>query len=242
MTRQLSLEFGNRHGGRRKGAGRKPKGQQAGVKHRPRDEFARRKPVLVTHRISAACPSLRRPAVLAIFKRLVLKLADERFAVVHWSLISNHLHLICEAETSVVLARKLGGFFAQLAKELNKLWKRKGEVFPGRFDSRLLGSPSEVRTALVYTLQNARKHGAWHGRRPDVYSSGSEFDGWADVQAQSSALPKAKTWLLSVGWRRHGLIRVLEGTATRDEWLEDCWKADRKRAREFQRAQVRARR
>ena len=87
MSGQLSLEFGNRHGGRRKGAGRKPKGERAGVKHRPRAEFARRMPVMVTHRIGADCPSLRRPAVLAIFKRLVVKLADEDFAIVHWSLI-----------------------------------------------------------------------------------------------------------------------------------------------------------
>ena len=73
MTRQLSLTFGNRHGGRRKGAGRKPKGTQAGVKHRPRADFARRKPVLVTQRIAANVPSLRRPEVLAIFRRLVVR-------------------------------------------------------------------------------------------------------------------------------------------------------------------------
>jgi hypothetical protein len=86
MTRQLSLAFGNRHGGRRKGAGRKPKGAQAGVKHRPRPEFVRRKPVLVTQRIAADCPSLRGAEVLAIFRRLVIELGDETFAVVHWSL------------------------------------------------------------------------------------------------------------------------------------------------------------
>ena len=241
MTGQLSLEFGNRHGGRRKGAGRKPKGEHAGVKHRPRAEFARRMPVLVTHRIAGNCPSLRRSEVLAIFKRLVVKLADERFAVVHWSLQSNHLHLICEAETSVVLARKMGGFFAQLAKLLNRHWQRRGEVFVDRFESRVLKSPTEVRRALVYTLQNSRKHGSWHGRRPDAYSSGCEFDGWSDCGAQSNELPKAKTWLLNVGWRRFGLVSVLEGTATRDDWLEDCWKADRKREREMLRAQRRAR-
>ena len=69
MTRQLSLQFGNRHGGRRKGAGRKPKGPEAGVKHRPRAEFVRRSPVLVTQRLRADCPSLRREPVLEIFRR-----------------------------------------------------------------------------------------------------------------------------------------------------------------------------
>ena len=164
MTRQLSLTFGNRHGGRRKGAGRKPKGAQAGVKHRPRPKFVRRTPVLVTQRIAADCPSLRRAEELAIFRQLVIGLADETFAIVHWSLQSSHVHALVEARDSVVLARKLGGFFAQLAKRLNRHWKRTGKVFPDRFEARVLASPSVVRTALIYTLGNARKHGSWGGR------------------------------------------------------------------------------
>ena len=156
MTRQLSLTFGNRHGGRRKGAGRKPKGAQAGVKHRPRPEFARRTPVLVTQRIAADCPSLRRHAVRAIFRRLVLRLADAKFAVVHWSLQSNHIHAVVEAETSVVLARKLGGLFAEFAKQLNAHWTRTGKVFPDRFEARVLLNPTMARNALG----NARKHGS----------------------------------------------------------------------------------
>ena len=236
MTRQLSLEFGNRHGGRRRGAGRKPKGLEAGVKHRPRAEFVRRMPVLVTQRIGADCPSLRRAEVLAIFRRLVIRLADETFAVVHWSVQTNHIHGLIEAENSVVLARKLGGFFAQLAKELNRHWKRRGAVFPDRFESRVLASPTEVRHALVYTLNNARKHGSWRGRGPDHFSSGVEFDGWSDFSAQSSKLPKGKTWLLNVGWKKLGLFSVLEGPKSRDEWLEECWKAEERRVRKMLRA------
>ena len=104
MARQLSLVFGNRHGGRRKGAGRKPEGAQAGVKHRPRPDFVRRKPVLVTQRIAADCPSLRRAEELAIFRRLVIKLSDETFAVVHWSLQTTHIH-----------ARAAGGEYVAVA-------------------------------------------------------------------------------------------------------------------------------
>ena len=52
-ARQLSLVFGNKHGGWRRGAGRKPKGAQAGVAHRPRVEFVRRSPVFVTQRLGA---------------------------------------------------------------------------------------------------------------------------------------------------------------------------------------------
>ena len=124
---------------------------------------------------------------------------------------------------------------------MNRHWKRNGEMFPDRFESRVLASPSVVRTALVYTLGNARKHGAWHGRGPDHFSSGIEFDGRSDFGAQSSELPKGRTWLLNVGWRRLGLFSVMEGPKSRDEWLEECWRAERKRVRGLQRTQ-RARR
>ena len=238
MTRQLSLKFGNRHGGRRRGAGRKPAGAEAGVAHRSRAEFVKRRPVLVTQRIAADAPSLRRFDALAVFRKLVLRLSDEKLAVVHWVLISNHLHMVVEAEDSVVLARKLGGFFGQLAKELNQLWKRKGRLFPDRFDARVLTSPTAVRTALVYVLGNGRKHGAWRGRGPDNLSSGSEFDGWLDWVPQSSKLPKAKTWLLREGWMKLGKFSVLSAPKSEDEWERGTVRTPRRKGRSIKRRAV----
>jgi REP element-mobilizing transposase RayT len=241
QARQLSLEFGHRHGGRRRGAGRKPKGAAAGVAHRSREEFVRRRPVFVTQRIAEDCPSLRREEVRALFRALVQRLACAELAVVHWSLQSNHVHLVVEAEDSRVLARKLGGFLGELAKRLNRLWKRKGQVFPDRFDARVLDTPRAVRTALAYTLGNGRKHGAWRGRGPDRFSSGDEFDGWKDWVAQSSEGPKAATWLLKVGWRRHGLVPVLASPLDeQDEWLEGLERRAQARAKRMgpQRAAV----
>ena len=239
QARQLSLEFGHRHGGRRRGAGRKPQGAAAGVAHRPREEFVRRRPVFVTQRIADDCPSLRREEVRALFRALVQRLACAEFAVMHWSLQSNHLHLVVEAEDSRVLARRLGGFLGELAKRLNRLWKRSGQVFPDRFDARVLATPRAVRTALAYTLGNGRKHGAWRGRGPDRFSSGDEFDGWKDWVAQSSEGPRAGTWLLKVGWRRHGLVPVLASPRDEeDEWLERLER--RAQAHSKQRSSLRA--
>ena len=82
-------------------------------------------------------------------------------------------------------------------------------MFGDRYHARSLETPRAVRIALVYLLQNGRKHGAWVARRPDPYSSGEMFDGWSggeDAQTSPRVLPRARTWLLSVGWRRHGLI------------------------------------
>src|SRR5690349_21729653 len=74
--------------------------------------------------------------------------------------------------------------------------------------SRLLTTPREMRNALVYVLNNWRKHipGA---RGVDPRSSGRWFSGWQiamrDVD-DVSPVAMAETWLGRVGWRRYGPI------------------------------------
>jgi len=91
-------------------------------------------------------------------------------------------------------------------------------VFSDRYHARILETPRAVRNALVYVLQNARKHGGWRAGQPDTYSSGPSFGGWkasaepAVITADSRPgfLGRARSWLLSIGWRRHGLIDLTE--------------------------------
>jgi hypothetical protein len=79
-----------------------------------------------------------------------------------------------------------------------------------------LTTPKVVRNALVYVLQNARKHGMqlWP---TDPCSSGSWFDGWErpppPPRRVNPGVPP-RTWLLSTGWKRHGLIRFEESPRT----------------------------
>ena len=138
--------------------------------------------------------------------------SSERFQVVEYSLQSNHLHLLVESREARCLSRGMNGLAVRLARGLNARWKRLGSVFADRYHARILRTPREVRVALVYVLQNARKHGAWRAKDPDVYSSGSEFPGWRHGPGGSRPrlLPRARTWLLSVGWLRHGRIDPLE--------------------------------
>jgi hypothetical protein len=76
-----------------------------------------------------------------------------------------------------------------------------------------------VRNALVYVLLNRKKHGTFpgiFGEAIDPLSSAIWFDGWKRVPApppwaRQTAAPcpvaAARTWLASMGWRRHGLLR-----------------------------------
>jgi hypothetical protein len=102
---------------------------------------------------------------------------------------------------------------ARIARAVNRVLGRKGRVLRDRYHLRVLETPREVRRALNYVLNNARKHlGARAPRvgRVDPASSGRWFSGWREgvvALARSPApVARARTWLLRVGWQRHGLL------------------------------------
>ena len=216
-TRQGEFDFTN-WGGKRRGAGRKPKGERAGVSHAKRPRLCARHPVLVTMRLRAGLPSLRYREAHE-FLRCSMAASSERetFRVVEYSVQSNHVHMLVESQDERALSRGMNGLAVRIVRGLNKLWKRVGRVFADRYHARSLTTPRAVRIALVYVIQNARKHGAWIAKRPDDYSSGPDFEGWRgrrasperpvrDAESVSPWLVRARTWLLSIGWKRHGLI------------------------------------
>src|SRR5688500_8148479 len=105
-SRQLALPL-KTWGGARKGAGRKPSGPKAGVSHRSRPVVTRHTPAHVTLRLAAGLPNIRRgnyPAVVTDALARSRTGAANKFRLVHYSLQSNHLHLIVEAESSDALA------------------------------------------------------------------------------------------------------------------------------------------
>src|SRR5262249_37147987 len=112
------------------------------------------------------------------------------------------------------LARGMMALGARIARALNRTFGRRGRVLAERFYARILRTPREVRNALAYVLLNSRRHArrGWSGLRVDPASSGQWFDGWRWQpllhHANVSAMPvtRPRTWLLAIGWRRHGLI------------------------------------
>ena len=209
-------------GGRRPGAGRKPD-PKAGVRHWSRQPF-KRLPAHVTLRMRADVPSLRLvPIVAAIERTFADGCARPGFRLVHYSLQGNHAHLIVEATDTGALGRGMKAIGARLARAVNRVAERDGPVLADRYHLRLLPTPKEVRNALRYVLLNARRHAARARRSPgrdvklDRASSARWFDGWkrrlpapderdrATVE-QRPPVARARTWLLTIGWRRHGLL------------------------------------
>ena len=187
-------------------------GKRERVPHVNRPSHVRRHPLHVTLRFADGLPSLRGAAAQRVV-RGALRAGVERFGMrtVHFSAQTNHLHLVCEAEDARALSRGMRSLAVRLALALNRLWKRSGAVIGDRYHARALKTPREVRHALRYVFQNARKHGVKLLNALDPCSSASTFDGWRERFVPSSdptPLARARTWLLTIGWRRHGLLSI----------------------------------
>lgn len=207
-------------GGKRPGAGRpRLRDRRRHTPHRARTRISRRDPVHVTLRAFPTVANLRQRALFRRIKE-ILRAAKDRFdaRLVHFSLQRNHLHLILEAENWLALSRAVKGLEVRLARLINKVMERGGQVFSDRYHTHVLKTPRETRHALGYVLNNSRKHAAELGIAIpkgwlDPLSSASWFPGWKDARAPVPPAPDApvaapRTWLLTTGWRRHGLIPV----------------------------------
>jgi putative transposase len=215
---QMELAARGQRGGWRPGAGRKriPAHKRKTVAHRRRPSVSPKTPLHVTLRLIEGFPGLRRPKALRWIRRCLQLAHKDGFAIIQFSIQSNHLHLIVEARERAALAKGIQGLKIRLAKRLNQLFgRRRGTVFPERYHAQPLRSPRQVRSALLYVLNNRRRHLAQSGRGlqrgyVDPYSSAPHFEGWQGRVRSSADLTgepvtaKPRTWLLRVGWTRHG--------------------------------------
>jgi putative transposase len=201
----------------------RPKKAWSSVAHRARPEHTQSHPLHVTWRIAKGLPNMRSPEVMKAFRRaFVAGKSRFGFRLVHYSVQENHAHLVCEAEDARALSRGMQGLAIRVAKSVNRALARKGKVFADRYHSRSLQSPRDVRNAVVYVLQNVRKHEA--GRLvPRNYpkrwldtgcTSAQHFHGWEGiahrVPDESSEVVAPVAWLLRDGFLVHGRVRPNE--------------------------------
>src|SRR5256885_16917055 len=217
-----------KRGGKRRGAGRPPKGVRAGSPHKQRPILNARYPIHVTLRAISAVGNLRRRCVYQAIREATLTTARrEDFRIVHLSIQHNHVHLLVEANDKHALASGMQGFQISSAKHLNAAIskgkpgpRRRGTVFPDRYHAEIITSPTQARPALSYVLNNWHKHKEdqapkLSGWKIDWFSSAITFPGWAEYGEEPYfwrgpetyeplIVYQPTTWLLKEGWRRGG--------------------------------------
>ncbi len=132
----------------------------------------------------------------------------ESFRVVHFSIQSNHLHLIVEADDETALSRGMQALTIRMVHAAHRALGHGGTIFADRYHAHQLKTPRETRAALLYVLQNWAKHG--RGGEYDPQSSAAWFEGWTrrpPLPGEAPVVARGRTWLVRQGWKIHGLLR-----------------------------------
>jgi len=175
-------------------------------------------------RVLGVVGALRQMDIYKALRAATLTAArNGKMRIVHVSIQTTHIHVIVEAENRLALSRGMQGFQISAAKWINRAIskrtgvRRRASVFSDRYFAEVLRNPRQVRSALSYVLNNWRKHREDRGAAlVDKFSTGVLFDGWKErdglgpwavpADYQPLVVWEARSWLLRVGWRRHGLI------------------------------------
>jgi putative transposase len=219
-----------KRGGKRRGAGRPPKGARSGSPHQERPFLHARYPVHVSLRVVSAVGNLRRRCVYQAVREATLTAARrEDFRIVHLSIQRTHIHLLVEASNKQALAVGMQGFQISAAKHLNAAIskgrpgpRRRGTVFSDRYHAEIITSPRQARHALSYVVNNWRKHqedlaapmSSW---TIDWFSTAVMFPGWEEYGDEAFLwrgpatydpliVYQPRTWLLREGWKKDGTI------------------------------------
>jgi len=207
--------------------------KHGGVPHVRRPVLSSRHPVHVVLRVVGAVGSLRRRHAYRAVRAATIVVAErDDFRIVHLSLQRTHIHMLVEAADRRALARGMQSFQISAAKQLNRAIskdrpgpRRRGRVFSDRYYAEVITSPRQARHALAYVLQNWRKHHEDRDTRFvgwdfDWFSSAWVFPDWLECTDPFFHPPpptyeplivrRPTTWLLSIGWKRYGLISYRE--------------------------------
>ena len=209
---QLPLDL-RYYGGHRKGAGR-PKTLPDELTHLPRVQINSRVPMHITIKLREGVPGLREPKFLYAFARAIRRAARKGLRVQHFSIQSNHLHLIAEADSNSALRIGMCSLLASITWALRKIFQYWGDVFTSRYHINPIRVPRLMRNVLKYVLFNYEHH-CGVATFADVYSSVFSFDGarlligreqigvrprWQSVIDESLSAPGS--WMQRVGWRK----------------------------------------
>jgi REP element-mobilizing transposase RayT len=213
-ARHMSFKKVAGWGGIRRDAGRPNQSGEVGHSKRPRVKGST--PLHVTWRLREKSVNLRCEEVAAVFEKSALGAKKFGLRILHFAILANHLHMMVEAADNSDLASGLRSFVIRFVKGVRQILQGRGPLFAGRYHLHVLKTPTEVKRALTYILQNFAKHSKllWH---LDKYSSAPHFGEWRALlgrnvgpllaeAARVHELPKylsgPRSWLAREGWRR----------------------------------------
>ncbi len=161
MKKQLELKF-TTWGGRRQGSGRK-RIHSKGVAHRNREKVRSYHPLHINFKVKT---HIRNKTCLKILKRAIINARAQGLKIVHFSLQSNHVHLVVEAIDNETLTRGMRSLTVTFSKRIDR-----GRIQLERYHLHVLKTLRETKHAIHYVLFNEAKHKNLKRAYVDQYSS-----------------------------------------------------------------------
>lgn len=154
MAIQMSLNLNRGNwGGRRSKSGRK-RIHSIGVSHRSREVVNTKQTLHINFKYRL---NIRNKEILRILKRAVLNASLKGLRILHYSVQSNHMHFIIEADNNRILEIGMRSLTVTLAKGIHK-----GKVQLERYHLHVLKTIRETKNAIHYVLFNEQKHSGRH--------------------------------------------------------------------------------
>lgn len=207
-AKQIEMKGLSGWGGNRANAGRKNLSKT--VNHMKRERFELKTPLQITLKLKPGLPNLRTKKMLEAFQKALVLAKARELRVIHYSLESNHAHLVVECMDNVSLGRAMKSFGSSFGKSVRRIAGGTGSVFVGRYHLRVLRDPTQTRNSLAYVLLNRFKHEHAHVD-DNPFSSGRYFDGWKKLIGRGAAaknlelpeyLSTPRSWLAREGWQK----------------------------------------
>lgn len=162
-NKQLGLNiYRGGKGGRRPGSGRK-RIHSKGVSHRTRERVNHKTPMHINFKYKT---HIRNKDCLRLLKRAILNARAKGLRVIHYSMQSNHIHIIVESACNNRLSSGMRSLTVTFAKGL-----KRGRVQLERYHLHVLKSVKETKNAIRYVLFNQQKHEMKKTSYLDEYSS-----------------------------------------------------------------------
>lgn len=114
---------------------------------------------------------LREPRVAAIVENAFLYFDRQRYGLIAWCVMPNHVHVMTEMYEGFTLSRVLHSWKSFTAKEINKVLKRRGQLWFEEYHDRYIRNERHFLSMVAYIENNPVKAGLCREARDWAFSS-----------------------------------------------------------------------
>ena len=105
------------------------------------------------------CGALRHPDMASLMQETLWKFHGERYGLVAWCIMPNHVHLVIQPSNGHKLPRIMHGLKSYTAHKINDLLDRSGPVWKPEYFDHLIRSQAGYEKVIAYVVHNPLKAG-----------------------------------------------------------------------------------